>query len=1045
MLFTQPLPKLDELQLAIAKAYRQDETEVVQNLLAELDLSLEVQQRIAKRAGDWVEEVRRAKVGKTGIEAFMFEYDLTSDQGIALMCIAEALLRIPDKETRDKLIRDKITKPDWKAKQGKSESLFVNATTWGLMLTGKVLSKQKTSAKHLAASLKKLVEKAGEPFIRKAVAQAMRILGRQFVMGRNIEEALKRAKEAEQKGYRHSFDMLGEAARTAEDAERYYTAYCKAVTAIGTASAQQNVYTGPGISIKLSALYPRYEVAQYNQAFAALTERLLKLAQLAKQFNIGLTVDAEESERLELSLQIIAEVFKHPSLAGWNGFGLALQSYQKRAWYVIDWLAALARAQGRRIMVRLIKGAYWDSEIKRSQELGLVGYPVFTRKATTDVSFIACAKKILAATDAFYPQFATHNAHTIATVLELAGSYRDFEFQRLHGMGKPLYDQIVGPIGISCRVYAPVGSHEDLLAYLVRRLLENGANSSFVNRIVDEKLPVGEIIADPIAKTMSLAEIPHPKIPLPRYIYPGYRDNSQGIDLSDTLQLETLDKALEQAAQQNWHARPLLGDIEIIGTALSVKSPNDNNKQIGTVIEANAQHVDLAVARAANAAHKWSQRAIEERAAYLELTADLLEKHKAELLYLLLHEAGKTLADAVAEVREAIDFCYYYAAQAKQDLQTKFLPGPTGESNRLEMHGRGPVVCISPWNFPLAIFIGQVVAALVAGNPVLAKPAEQTPLIAAKAVALLHAAGVPADVLQLLPGKGEVVGARLVADTRIQAVMFTGSTETARAINKTLAERKGPIIPFIAETGGQNVMIVDSSALPEQTVVDAIQSAFGSAGQRCSALRVLYIQEDVADKIIKMLQGSMAELKLGPSHLLTSDIGPVIDADAKNMLEAHQMQLATQAKLIYSVNLDPTLAARGTFFAPCAYEIESIKHLEREVFGPILHVIRFKKAELDKVIAAVNNTGYGLTLGIQSRINETIDYILQRLHVGNSYVNRSMIGAVVGVQPFGGEGLSGTGPKAGGPHYLARLCTERVISINTTAAGGNASLMSLTE
>lgn len=1045
MLFTHPLPSFTDLQLAIAKAYRQDETEVVQNLLAQLNFSTAEKERIAKQAEYLVASVRKERLGKGGIEAFMQEYDLSSEEGVALMCVAEALLRIPDNETIDKLIRDKFTAVDWEAHRGKSNSLFVNAATWSLVLTGKMLNNSKTSAQNLASSLKKLVMRTGEPFIRKAVTHAMRILGKQFVMGKTIKEALERTEEAEERGYRHSFDMLGEAARTQEDAERYFSAYTQAITAIGKAATGRDVYMRPGISIKLSALAPRYEVSQRVEAVAILTEKLLKLAQLAREFNIGLTVDAEESERLEMSLEVIANVFSDATLAGWNGFGLALQSYQKRAWYVIDWLVALARQHHKRIMVRLIKGAYWDSEIKRSQELGLANYPVFTRKSTTDVSFIACAKKILAATDAIYPQFATHNAHTVATILELAGDYRDFEFQRLHGMGAPLYDRIVGAnnLNIPCRVYAPVGSHEDLLPYLVRRLLENGANSSFVNRIVDEKIPVADIITDPIAKTAALASIPHPKIPLPQNIYQGYRNNSAGIDLSDTLRLAALDKALEQAANQIWQAKPILGDVEVVGQAMPIMSPNDHSYQVGTVIEATKQHVDLAIALAAKSAQAWSMQPLEERAACLARAADLLAQHQAKLIYLAIREAGKTIPDAAAEVREAIDFCYYYAARARQDLAPKNLPGPTGELNRLEMHGRGPIVCISPWNFPLAIFIGQVTAALVAGNPVLAKPAEQTPLIAAKAVELLHAAGIPKDVLQFLPGRGEIVGAHLVADSRIQGVMFTGSTETARAINKTLAERQGPIIPLIAETGGQNVMIVDSSALPEQTVMDAIQSAFGSAGQRCSALRVLFIQEDVAAKIIKMLQGAMAELKVGDSSLLVTDIGPVIDNDAKTWLEEHRAQLNTYGKLIYQVAVDPALAAKGTFFAPCAYEIDKLTCLEREVFGPILHVIRYKQNELDKVIAAVNNTGYGLTLGIQSRINETIDYILSRVHVGNSYVNRTMIGAVVGVQPFGGEGLSGTGPKAGGPHYLPRLCTERVISVNTTAAGGNASLMSL--
>lgn len=1049
MLFTNPLPTQTKLQLAITKAYRQDEAEIVKFLLAQLNLDDSAIKRISQQAEQLVIAVRKSQINKSGIEAFMYEYGLSSDEGIALMCIAEAMLRIPDSETVDKLIRDKLTKINWVLRQGKSESTFVNATTWGLMLTGKILSNDKTSPEKLGGVLKKLVERAGEPFIRTAIAQAMRILGRQFVMGQTIDEALKRAKENKLKGYKHSFDMLGEAARTAEDAQRYFHAYMQAIKAIGDSPAhpQQTIYTAPGISVKLSALYPRYEVNQRSEAISVLTERLLVLAQLARDYHVSLTVDAEEAERLELSLTIIENVFADPSLKDWHGFGLALQTYQKRAWYVIDWLSDLARKHNKRIMLRLIKGAYWDSEIKRSQELGLAGYPVFTRKAATDISFMACAKKVLAEKDSFYPQFATHNAHTVATILELAGTYRDFEFQRLHGMGTHLYEQIVGAnnFNIPCRIYAPVGSHEDLLPYLVRRLLENGANSSFVNRIVDTKVPVAEIIADPIAKIAHLDSIPNANIPLPSALYDGYRHNSQGVDLSDLLAIQTLDSALDKAAEQQWLAKPILGDIEVIGQEQPITDPNNKTRIVGTVIEANSQHVDLAIARAVSVAHKWRSIPLEERVQCLERAAGLFEKHRTELIYLAIREAGKTISDAIAEIREAVDFCYYYAARARQDLQPLNLPGPTGESNCLVMHGRGPIICISPWNFPLAIFVGQVVAALVAGNPVLAKPAEQTPLIAAKAVLLLQEAGIPMGVLQLLPGRGEIVGARLVADNRIQGVMFTGSTETARAINQTLAKRSGPIIPFIAETGGQNAMIVDSSALPEQTVVDVIQSAFGSAGQRCSALRVLFLQEEVADKIIKMLKGAMAELKVGDSSLLATDVGPVIDQDAKVMLEAYQAQLETHGKYIYQVPIDPKLNAAGTFFAPCAYEIDNLARLEREVFGPILHIIRYKKQDLNKVIAAINNTGYGLTVGIQSRISETINYILDRIHAGNAYVNRNMVGAVVGVQPFGGEGLSGTGPKAGGPNYLQRLCKERVTTINTTAMGGNTTLLNLQE
>ncbi|BBK38708.1 bifunctional protein PutA [Allostella sp. ATCC 35155] len=1044
MLFAAPLPAADSLRAALRAATRADETAVVEGLLAAATLPADGRDRVAARARQLVEAVRGSRHGKGGLDAFLHEYELSSQEGIVLMCLAEALLRIPDSETVDRLIRDKIGGADWQRHLGASDSAFVNASTWALMLTGRIVRSDERPGH--AGILKRLVGRAGEPVIREAVTAAMRILGRQFVMGRTIAEALARARPAEQAGYRHSYDMLGEAARTAADAERYFRSYAAAIAAIGAEAKGRGPVEAPGISIKLSALHPRFEFAQSSRVHAELTPRVAELARQAKAVGIGFTVDAEEADRLDLSLDVIEGVATDPALAGWDGFGLAVQAYQKRALPLLEWLADLARRSRRRLMVRLVKGAYWDSEIKRSQERGLPGYPVFTRKVATDVSYIACARRLLADASAFYPQFATHNAHTVATVLELAGNRTDWEFQRLHGMGEALYGEVVGKDKLDrpARVYAPVGSHEDLLAYLVRRLLENGANTSFVNRLVDEKAPIEEIVADPVARLARLPVKPHPGIALPADLYGAERKNSAGIDLADPVAAQALADHMAEAARVPAAAAPLVGGRPADGPSRPVASPADRTVVVGSVVEATAETVDQAVARAARAAPDWDALAAGERAALLDRAAALYEAEGPRLMALVVREGGRTVPDALSELREAVDFLRYYAARARRDFRVRRLPGPTGERNELRLAGRGTFACISPWNFPLAIFTGQIAAALAAGNAVLAKPAEQTPLIGAAAVALLHRAGIPGDVLQFLPGDGATVGARLVADPRVSGVAFTGSTETARAINRVLADRPGPIAPLIAETGGQNALIVDSSALPEQVVQDILTSAFNSAGQRCSALRVLFVQDDAADRTLAMLKGAMAELRIGDPALLATDIGPVIDADAQAMLQRHAGRMRREGKVVAEMPL-PAGTERGTFFGPAAYEIDALSRLEGEVFGPILHVVRWQAGRLDQVLDAIRATGYGLTLGIHSRIDETVRHVTRRLGVGNTYVNRNMVGAVVGVQPFGGEGLSGTGPKAGGPHYLPRFATERTLSVDTTAAGGNASLLSLAE
>ncbi len=1041
-------PVLTPLRAAINERYLADETDCVNDLLTRAKLDAAARQRIHAHATQLVEAVRRNRTAKGGVEEFLRQYDLSSQEGMVLMCLAEALLRIPDADTADKLIRDKIMDGKWEEHLGASPSLFVNASTWGLMLTGKLIALDQSVERNVSNYMAKLVTRLGEPVIRTAFRQAMRIMGHQFVMGRCIEEALKRTASQEYRAYRQSYDMLGEAALTATDAQRYFNDYTQAIDAIGASIGKNvGVFDAPSISVKLSALHPRYELAQRARVMRELVPMLLALAERARKHAMGLTVDAEEAERLDLSLDLFEAVYRSPSLTGWEGFGLAVQAYQKRAIRVIDWLMALAKDGKRRIPVRLVKGAYWDSEVKRAQERGLEGYPVFTRKSNTDVSYLACARKLLGARDVLYPMFATHNAQTLSSVVEMAGANPEFEFQRLHGMGEELYTEVMGTdrLKLNCRVYAPVGSHEDLLPYLVRRLLENGANTSFVNRIIDEKVPVTVIVSDPVAEVEALVVKPHPRIPLPADIYGAKRRNSRGMNLSDVAVLGRLAQDMQKAMQREWIAAPIVGGKVFGGKQKPSLNPADTRQTVGLIHEADAETIRKAVDIAAAAQPAWDMTPAAERARILRRGADLFEEHSAELMALCVREAGKTIPDAVSEVREAVDFLRYYAERAEEDFgKPQRLPGPTGESNELWLQGRGVFVCISPWNFPLAIFTGQMSAALAAGNAVLTKPAEQTSLIGAHAVRLLHAAGVPGEVLHFIPGRGSVVGQHAVADARIAGVAFTGSTETAKVIHQTLANRDGIIPVLIAETGGQNAMLVDSSALPEQVVLDVVASAFNSAGQRCSALRVLFIQDEIAPRVMEVLSGYLDELRIGDPAYLDTDVGPVIDAAARQGLDEHKQWIMGQGKVLRELKL-PAECANGTYVAPMAVELPSLDILKHEVFGPVLHVIRFKAGGLDAVIESINHTGYGLTLGVHSRIDSQAQYIQRRIRVGNVYINRNIIGAVVGVQPFGGQGLSGTGPKAGGPHYLLRFATERTVTVNTAAVGGNATLLSLGE
>lgn len=998
------LETLDVARKKILSYYRIDERQCLKDLLKDGMPDPTELQQIDNLAKELVHAIRENNQNLSGFNALLSEYDLSNSEGVALMCLAEAILRIPDNETIEKLIADKLSHADWSEHIGRNKSKFVNSTTWSLFLTGKLLN--------LSGVLTSLIKRCGEPIVRQAVSRSVKLLCKQFVLGQTIDEGLKSASLFEASGYRFSYDMLGEEARTALDAQKYYERYLQAIEAIGKNAKGKDIYSNPSISIKLSALHPRFEWRKRKRVMQELLPRICELAYTAKQWNIGLTIDAEEAERFDLTLDVFIGLCSDVRFANWNGLGIALQAYQKRAIPALDYLIAFARKTKRRLNVRLVKGAYWDTEIKITQEKGLCGYPVYTRKVATDVAYIGCVKKMLSATDAIYPQFATHNAYSVAAVMTLAKEYNDFEFQILNGMGGQLSALIMQRYAIPCRIYAPVGNYSYLFGYLVRRLLENGANNSFVNRILDESISDAKLAENPYALLDHLPVIANPKIPLPKDLYFD-RPNSSGIDFTNPLEYV-----------------PILEDLEHKAKTYQKKD----------VVHTTTKELELALQTAKKAANVWGKTQVALRAKHIRKMAELLEQMRLDLVALLVLEGNKTILDAASELREAIDYCWYYALQAEQDLKLQELTGPTGEDNQFQLFPRGVILCISPWNFPLAIFLGQIIAALVAGNTVIAKPAGQTPRISMFAIDLLHKAGIPKEVVQLVIGSGSEIGDILVKDLRVNGVMLTGSTATAWHINRNLASREGPIVPLIAETGGQNVMLVDSSALPEQVVQDIVISAFGSSGQRCSCLRVLYVQEDIAEVIITMLCGAMAQLMVDSPLMLATDIGPVIDRDAYIKLQAHKQNLTKNAKLLFEVPLTPILEAQN-YFPPCAFEIKSISELKEEVFGPILHVVKYKASELSKVLNDINATGYGLTMGIHSRIDDHVDYIISQVKVGNIYINRNMIGAVVGVQPFGGEGLSGTGPKAGGPNYIQRLTVERSISTNTAAVGGNASLL----
>ena len=1017
--------------------YAPPDEQVAAELLGEVRRPAAAEARIDAATTRLIEGIRARAGGLGGIEDFLHAYSLSTKEGLALMVLAEALLRVPDAATADRLIEDKLAAGDWAAQEVRSNALLVSASAWTLGITARIIQPGETPD----GIVDSLVKRLGVPAVRAATRQAMRLLGSHFVLGQTIEEALQRAARHPER--RYSFDMLGEGARTAADAGRHFAAYARAIEAIGAGAGEGELPDRPGISVKLSALHPRFEAVSHDRVMTELVPKVLDLARLARDFDLNFTIDAEEADRLELSLEVIAAVLADPSLRGWEGFGLAVQAYQKRAPAVIDWLAEIGRALGRRLMVRLVKGAYWDTEVKRAQERGLADYPVFTRKPMTDLCFAVCAQKLLSGRPILYPQFATHNALTVASVIEAAAGVTGYEFQRLHGMGEVLYDLLLAEQpNAAVRVYAPVGGHRDLLAYLVRRLLENGANSSFVSVAADPAVPIAEILRRPQSWIGDAEHARHPKIPLPRDLYGPSRRNSAGVEFGDRASLAAL-LADVRGATIPTQAAPLIDGITRPGTERPVVSPIDCTA-VGSVREGDDSVAAAAMAAAAAGFAGWSATAIEIRALVLERASELLEARRGRLIALLQFEGGKTLDDAVAEVREAIDFCRYYAVEARASLQPEPMPGPTGKSNELSHRGRGVFVCISPWNFPLAIFLGQVSAALVAGNTVVAKPAEQTPLIAAEAVHTLHEAGVPVHALHLLPGDGRS-GAALVADPRVAGVAFTGSTEVARAINRALAAKDAPIVPLIAETGGINPMIVDATALPEQVTDDVITSAFRSAGQRCSALRLLCVQEDVADPIIEMIAGAAQELALGDPRAPSTHVGPVIDAEAKEKLDGWIARMAGQGRVRFRWDQDKAMPAAGAYVPPTIISLDRARDLQEEVFGPILHVVRWRANELDRLLDDIAGNGYGLTLGIHSRIDATVERIVARLANGNVYVNRNMIGAVVGTQPFGGTGLSGTGPKAGGPNYLRRFTNEQVVTINTAAAGGNASLLAVEE
>lgn len=1038
---------LDELFKAVSDNYIVDEEQYLSELIKLVPSSDEAIERVTRRAHELVNKVRQfdKKGLMVGIDAFLQQYSLETQEGIILMCLAEALLRIPDAATADALIEDKLSGAKWDEHMSKSDSVLVNASTWGLMLTGKIVKLDKKLDGTPSNLLSRLVNRLGEPVIRQAMMAAMKIMGKQFVLGRNMKEALKNSEDKRKLGYTHSYDMLGEAALTRKDAEKYYTDYANAITELGAQSYNENESPRPTISIKLSALHPRYEVANEDRVLTELYDTVIRLIKLARGLNIGISIDAEEVDRLELSLKLFQKLFNSEATKGWGLLGIVVQAYSKRALPVLVWLTRLAKEQGDEIPVRLVKGAYWDSELKWAQQAGEAAYPLYTRKAGTDVSYLACARYLLsdATRGAIYPQFASHNAQTVAAISDMAGD-RNHEFQRLHGMGQELYDTILAEAGAKAvRIYAPIGAHKDLLPYLVRRLLENGANTSFVHKLVDPKTPIESLVVHPLTTLTGYKTLANNRIVLPADIFGSDRKNSKGLNMNIISESEPFFAALEQFKNTQWQAGPLVNGKTLTGEHKTIVSPYDTTQTVGQVAFADQAAIEAAVASAEAAFTSWARTPVETRASALQKLADLLEENREELIALCTREAGKSIQDGIDEVREAVDFCRYYAVQAKKMMaKPELLPGPTGELNELFIQGRGVFVCISPWNFPLAIFLGQVSAALAAGNTVIAKPAEQTSIIGYRAVQLAHQAGIPVEVLQFLPGTGATVGSAITADERIGGVCFTGSTGTAKLINRTLANRDGAIIPLIAETGGQNAMVVDSTSQPEQVVNDVVSSSFTSAGQRCSALRVLFLQEDIADRVIEVLQGAMDELVIGNPSSIKTDVGPVIDATAKANLDAHIDHIKQVGKLIKQMPL-PAGTENGHFVSPTAVEIDSIKVLEKEHFGPILHIIRYKAAELSQVINEINSTGFGLTLGIHSRNEGHALEVADKVNVGNVYINRNQIGAVVGVQPFGGQGLSGTGPKAGGPHYLTRFVTEKTRTNNITAIGGNATLLSL--
>jgi RHH-type transcriptional regulator, proline utilization regulon repressor / proline dehydrogenase / delta 1-pyrroline-5-carboxylate dehydrogenase len=1019
-------------------AYAPADAPLAARLLGEAARPAAAEARIDARAKRYVEAIRARAGGVGGIEDFLHEYSLSTKEGLALMVLAEALLRVPDDRTTDLLIEDKLAAGDFAHHEARSGALLVSASAWALGVSARIVGIHESPE----AIVGGLVKRVGQPAVRAATRQAMRLLALHFVLGRDIDEALARAEG--HRAFLYSYDMLGEGARTAADAERYTAAYDHAIRAIGEAAARDESRGPPGISVKLSALYPRYEALSRTRVVSELAPKLLALARHAKAYHLHFVVDAEEADRLELSLDVIARVLVDPSLAGWGGFGVAVQAYQKRAGAVIDWLADVARRLDRRLIVRLVKGAYWDTEIKRAQERGLADYPVFTRKAMTDLCYMTCAKRLLAARPHLLPQFGTHNALTVTSIIEDAGGVEGYEFQRLHGMGEALYDALLAdePDAL-CRIYAPVGGHRDLLAYLVRRLLENGANSSFVSAASDANVPIASILTRPQSRIVDPEHARNPATPLPKDLFMPLRRNSSGVEFGDRAEVEALRADIAAAGLGEGRAAPIIDGVEVQGHHRALTSPIDG-KVIGEVIEGDAAIVISAMAAAQAGFPAWDATPVATRASVLERAGDAIERHRGRLIALLQSEAGKTIDDAVAEVREAADYCRYYAAQARRSLLPEALPGPTGESNTLRRRGRGVFVGISPWNFPLAIFTGQIAGALAAGNAVVAKPAEQTPLIAAQAVRLLHSAGVPPTALHLIPGDGDV-GAKLVGDKRVAGVAFTGSVAVAQSINRALAAKSWPIVPLIAETGGINPMIVDATALPEQVTDDVIASAFRSTGQRCSALRLLCVQEEVADRLMEMIAGAAHELELGDPRIFSTQVGPVIDADAKERLDRWIVEMERQGRVRYRWDAGRVLPGAGTYVAPVIVELDRARELKEEVFGPVLHVVRYRADELDLLLDDIVGTGYGLTLGIASRIETTVDHIVARVRTGNVYVNRNMIGAVVGSQPFGGVGLSGTGPKAGGPDYLRRLTAEQTVTVNTAAAGGNASLLTQEE